>query len=269
LISPFIAPAKTWGGGGNGPRSIEEPMRTVTPSKRGEFAVIEPFIVRHGHYSTITGAGLREGCGAGTFRGQPLGTPLGTVCATNDKHLVAPIITKHYGGVVGHGVDRALGTVTSKDHHAVTAAFITKFYNTTTGAALSDPLPTVTAGGGRGGGHLAEVRALLERFAAAPTSQNQDLFDPLHTVTSKARFGLVVVGGETYQIADIGMRMLQPHELFAAQGFPGDYDITPEFNGKPLTKTLQTELAGNSVCPQVAAALVAANLGGAAIQRAA
>lgn len=48
-------------------------------------------------------------------------------------------------------------------------------------------------------------------------------------------------------------------ELFAAQGFPDDYDIRPTFNGKPLTKTAQTALAGNSVCPDVAEALVAAN----------
>jgi len=294
--NPFIIPVKSWGGGGNGPRSITEPMRTVTTSKRGEFAVVEPFVVRHGHYSTKTGAGLREGCGAGTFRGQRLDDPLATVCATNDKHLVAPIITKHYGGVFGHGVERTIGTVTGKDHHALTAALVVKqnfgskpcqgadqplhtvttqhnkfaltaawllkYYGTSTGAQMGVPLPTVTTGGDRGGGHLAEVRAFLTKFYSAagnPASQNMELVDPLHTVTAKARFGLVMVHGEAYQIVDIGMRMLQPHELFAAQGFPDDYDIAPWFNGKPLTKTDQTQLAGNSVCPQVAEALIAAN----------
>ncbi len=123
------------------------------------------------------------------------------------------------------------------------------------------PLPTVTAGGGRGGGHIAEVRAFLVKYYGAPAGQQQALFDPLHTVTSKARFGLVTVHGETYQIADIGMRMLQPHELFAAQGFPAGYEIRPEFNGKPLTKTAQIQLAGNSVCPQIADAIVASNSG--------
>ncbi len=304
--SPFIVPVKSWGGGGNGPRSVDEPMRTVTASKRGEYAVvnpfiaplthqgdsrvhavdepvrtitgahrgelavIEPFVVRHGHYSTITGAGLREGCGAGTFRGQRLGDPLATVCATNDKHLVCPIITKHYGkpdrasgggAVIGHDLGRPLGTVTARDHHALTSAFLTKFYGTSHSADVEQPMPTVTAGGGRGGGHLAEVRAFLVKYyGASGRDSAQMVLDPLHTITSKARFGLVMVHGEPYQIVDIGMRMLQPHELFAAQGFPDGYDITTGPAGKPLTKTAQTSLAGNSVCPPNAAALVAANV---------
>lgn len=264
---PFIVPVKTWGGGGNGPRSIDEPMRTITASKRGEFALVSPFIVRHGHYSTITGAGLYEGCGAGTFRGQPLDRPLATVCATNDKHIVIPLVTRHYGGGpngVQSGVSRdiraPLSTITAIDHHALTAAFLTKFYGTSTGSSMQLPLPTVTANG-KGGGHIGEVRAFLMKYYGGKEGrpQQQGPFDPLHTVTSKARFGLVMVQGEAYEIIDIGMRMLQPHELFAAQGFPASYDIAPLFNGKPMTKTAQIALAGNSVCPPVAHALVAAN----------
>lgn len=102
----------------------------------------------------------------------------------------------------------------------------------------------------------------------APTSQ-QSLFEPLHTVTGKARFGLVTVHGQEYQIVDIGMRMLTPRELFAAQGFPPDYAIEVEFEGRPLTKTAQIARAGNSVCPPVAAAIVAANLGQRAVTEAA
>lgn len=213
------------------------------------------FLVRHGHYSTKTGAGLREGCGAGTFRGQPLRAPLATVCATNDKHLVVPIITKHYGGVIGHEVDRTLGTVTAKDHHALTAAFITQYYGTAVGSSCADPLPTVTAGGGRGGGHLAEVRTLLERAGKA-TNQVSLLEDgPAGTLT---------IAGQRYVIADIGMRMLQPHELFSAQGFPADYVIDfARPDGRPATKTDQTALAGNSVPPQLSQALAAANVLGA------
>ncbi len=260
--APFVAPVTHHGD--DRVHSVGEPLRTVTAAHRGEFALVEPFIVRHGHYSTKTGAGLRLGCGAGIFRGQPLASPLATVCATNDKHLVCPIVTKHYGGVVGHPVDRTLGTVTARDHHALTAAFLTKYYNTSTGSSLGSPVPTVTAGGRRGGGHLAEVRAfLLKYYGAEGRGQAQALRAPLHTVTSKARFGLVTIRGERYRIVDIGMRMLAPHELFAAQGFPPDYIIDPDFEGKPLTKTAQIALAGNSVCRQVAAALVAANTRGA------
>lgn len=213
----------------------------IVPTAAGQVA---PFVVRHGHYSTITGAGLVEGAGAGTFRGQPLALPLATVCATNDKHLVCPILTKHYGGVIGHEVTRPVGTVTAKDHHALTAALLTR-----------------TEAGQRASG----VRAfLLKYYSASGRAQTADLFDPLHTVTTKARFGLVVVEGETYQISDIGMRMLAPHELFAAQGFPPGYEIRPSYYGKPISKTDQTRLAGNSVCPPVARALVAANIRSAA-----
>ncbi len=261
---PFIIPVTHQGGARV--HDIREPVRTVTAAHRGELALVNPFLVRHGHYSTITGAGLHEGCGAGTFRGQQLDVPLGTVCATNDKHLVAPVVVKHYGGVVGHGVERPIGTVTAKDHHSIAAAFLTKFYGTSTGSGVQLPLPTVTAGGHRGGGHLAEVRAFLLKYYSggekAKEAQQQSLFAPLHTVTTKARFGLVTVHGEQYEIVDIGMRMLQPHELFAAQGFPEQYDITCESTmGRRLTKTEQTALAGNSVCPDVARALVAANIG--------
>lgn len=215
---PFVMPLTHHGAARV--HDIREPLRTVTAAHRGELALIEPFLVHHGHYSTITGAGLREGCGAGTFRGQQLRLPLATVCATNDKHLVVPFVAKHYSGVIGHGMDRTLGTVTAKDHHALVSAFLVKYYG---------------------------------------TSDACSLFDPVHTITSKARFGLVTVHGEQYQIVDIGMRMLQPHELFAAQGFPRDYEIAPTFKGKPLTKTAQTRLAGNSVVPQIAEALVSAN----------
>ncbi len=106
----------------------------------------------------------------------------------------------------------------------VEASFITKFYKTTTGSDVRDPLPTITAGGW----HLGEVRAFLVKYYSArgrPGSQQQSLFDPIHTVTTKARFGLVTVAGEEYAIVDIGMRMLAARELFNAQGLPRDYII--------------------------------------------
>jgi site-specific DNA-cytosine methylase len=251
---PFILPLTHQGD--RRVHSIDEPVRTITGANRGELALAQPFIVRHGHYSTITGAGLREGCGAGTFRGQPLESPLATVCATNDKHIVCPIVTKHYGGMVGHGVEQTLGTVTSKDHHALTAAFLTKFYGKSVGAPLVEPMPTLS-----GHAHLGEVRAFLTKFYG--TAVGADLQMPLPTVTAGGHhLGLVTIHGEQWQIVDIGMRMLQPHELFAAQGFPDSYRINAPFNGRTLNKTEQTALAGNSVCPQVAEAIVAENVRG-------
>jgi DNA (cytosine-5)-methyltransferase 1 len=235
---------------------IGDPLRTVTAAHRGELALVAPTLIQ-------TSYGERKGQRP---RYLDIHKPLGTVVAGGQKHaLVAALITKHYGGpgpnshfVVGHEMDRTLGTITGQDHHALTAAFLTKFYGTAVGAPVGKPLPTVTANG-RGGGHLAEVRAFLVKYYKTG-SHTQDLSDPLHTVTAKARFGLVMVYGEPYQIVDIGMRMLQPHELYAAQGFPGGYQIAPEFRGKPLTKTAQIKMAGNSVCPPVAEAIVGANV---------
>jgi len=83
----------------------------------------------------------------------------------------------------------------------------------------------------------------------------------MRTITSKERFGLVTVAGQLHAIADIGMRMLAPRELYRAQGFPDSYKIDIPFNGKPMSKTAQVRMCGNSVCPPVAAAIVAANLG--------
>jgi len=224
--NPFIIPLTHRGD--KRVHAIDEPVRTITAAHRGELALVSPFVVRHGHYSHKTGAGLRPGCGAGIFRGQRLTDPLATVCATNDKHVVA--------------------------------AFMTKFYGTSTGSAVTEPLPTVTANN-KAGGHLAEVRAfLIKYYGARGKDSAQQLGLPLHTVRSRDCFGLVTVLGVQYQIVDIGLRMLQPSELFAAQGFRDDYVIRPIVNGKPLTKTAQTRLVGNSVCPPVAESLVTANM---------
>jgi DNA (cytosine-5)-methyltransferase 1 len=228
-------------------------------------AYIEPFLVRHGHYSTKTGAGLRSiPGGPGVFRGQSLRQPLATVCATNDKHIVCPVITKHYGGPNGHqtpGTDvrKPLSTVTARDHHAISAAWLTKFYGTAkAGQSVTLPVPTVTGQGQ----HIGECRAFLIKYYGAKTGQHQSLFAPLHTVTSKTRFGLVEVHGEPYQLADITLRTLIPRELYRAQGFPDSYIIDIEHNGKPLTKEAQIRMAGNSVCQQVAAAIIRANVCG-------
>jgi site-specific DNA-cytosine methylase len=105
--------------------------------------------------------------------------------------------------------------------------------------------------------HHAEVRAFLTAYYGS--DQDTPLTDPMHTVTTKPRFGLVTVAGQQYEIADIGMRMLQPRELYRAQGFPDSYVIDHGADGKPLTKEAQVRMCGNSVCPPMAAAIVRAN----------
>jgi DNA (cytosine-5)-methyltransferase 1 len=142
--------------------------------------------------------------------------PLRTVSAGGTHHaLVAAFLAKHYGGVVGQPLDKAIGTITGRDHHSLVQAFLVAYY-----------------------GNERDGRPLDE---------------PMGTIVSRDRFGLVTVHGEPHYIADIGMRMLQPPELFKAQGFPNDVKLIG-------TKTSQVELCGNSVSPPLAAALVRANV---------
>lgn len=250
FVSPFFAHV-THTTSGERVHAPVQPLKTVTTAKGGEIVLCAPTLVQ-------TGYGEREGQ---TPRALDLNKPLGTVVSTQKHALVAAFLNKHYGGVVGHEVSKSLGTVTARDHHSLTFAFMSKFYGTSTGAEVVEPAPTITGQGQ----HLAAVHAFLVKYYGSDgsaVSQQQSLFDSLHTVTAKARFGLVTIHGEDYQIADIGMRMLSPRELFRAQGFPEDYIIDFEHNGKRVTKTQQIELAGNSVCPQVEKALVRANVFG-------
>jgi DNA (cytosine-5)-methyltransferase 1 len=123
------------------------------------------------------------------------------------------------------------------------------------GHGTNEPVHTISAGGF----HIGEVRAFLVEYYGTGDAHRLD--KPLHTVTTKDRFGLITIKDEDYQIVDIGMRMLEPHELFAAQGFPSDYLISHDSNGKKLSKAKQVARCGNAVCPPVAQALVTANLG--------
>lgn len=252
LVTPYLATV-THTKSGDSVHAVDAPLRTVTTAKGGEFVLVSPTL-------TQTGYGERDGQAP---RVPGLDKPLGTVVAGGQKHaLVTAFLAKHFTqpeGRVHAGIplDVPTGTATARDHHSLVTAYVAPFYGRSTGASAEAPLPTAT-----GHAHLAEVRAFLVKYYGADgevESQQQNLFGPLHTVTTKARFGLVTVHGQQYQIADIGMRMLAPHELFAAQGFPPDYVLDPLLDGKPLTKTQQIELAGNSVCPPAAYALVAAN----------
>ena len=131
---------------------------------------------------------------------------------------------------------------------------VTTWVYTNIGQPDTEPLQTITAGGL----HFGEVRAFLLKYYGTATGQR--LTEPAQTVTSKDRFGLVTVQGEDYQIVDIGMRMLEPRELFNAQGFPATYIIDRDDEGKPLSKAAQVARCGNAVPPPFAEALVRANL---------
>lgn len=189
-------------------------------------------------------------------RGQDVDNPLMTVDASNRYGLVSTFISKYYGGEsVASGADKPLPTVTAIDHNAVCAVAVTQFNNHCDGQPVDKPLNTMTAQTN----HFGEVCAFLVKYYgngdnAVPCDK------PAPTVTAKDRMGLVTVKGQDYQIVDIGLRMLTPRELFNAQGFPKDYIIDVDADGKPYPKAEQVARCGNAVCPPVPTALVRANL---------
>jgi len=148
-----------------------------------------------------------------------------------------------------------VSTLTTQDHHHLVTSNLVKLRGTSRdGQPTDEPLHTISAGGL----HHAEVRAFLIKYYGEG-GQWQDPRDPMHTIPTKDRIGLVTIHGEDYAIVDIGMRMLTPPELKVAQSFPASYVLDPIHNGKPLTKTAQVRMIGNSVCPDLVEALALAN----------
>lgn len=188
--------------------------------------------------------------------GWPVDRPISTVTTQDHHHLVSAQIVG-VGGRAGQSrprsVDEPMQTITAKADAALVTSHLAKLRGTSNSAATDAPLATVSAGGM----HHAEVRALLIKYYG--TNQDPQLDEPLHTVTTKDRFGLVTIKGEDYLIAEIGMRMLQPRELYRAQGFPDTYAIERGADGRALSKASQVRMCGNSVCPPMARAIVAAN----------
>lgn len=281
---PFIIPVTH--GGDSRAHAIHDPLRTVTTANGGEFALVAPTMVQ-------TGYGERQGQAP---RALDIQQPLGTVVAGGGKHavvtpflatmrnsakpfneadqpthtvtaggagltLVAPWMVQQNTGAVGHSVGSPTSTILNTgSHQMLAAASLTKLYGTCKDGLHPDqPMPTVTTSGGRGGGHIAEVRAFLTKYYGNG-GEEQDLREPLHTVPTKDRFGLVTVHGEPWQIVDIGMRMLTPRELFRAQGFPDSYIIDHGHDGRRFSKAAQIRMCGNSVSPPWAAAHIAANV---------
>lgn len=202
----------------------------------------EPFIVQVNH---------------GGDRRPQVTEPAMTVDASNRYGLVASFLQKYFnGGYHGPGadVDDPLPTVTGVDHNSLCTAHLLQMNNNCDGKDIGNPIPAITAGDG----HFGEVRAFLVKYYGQGSGQKADA--PLDTVTSHDRFGLVEVNGEDYMIADIGMRMLEPRELYGCQGFPEDYIIDYDSTGKKYSRSEQVKRCGNAVCPPIPAALVRANL---------
>lgn len=227
--------------------AINEPLRTQCGQvKGGHFAKVTAFLAKHndGHASP----------------GSPMDEPVHTVTGKGHQSVVAVSIDRAFKSSTGSNAGDPLGTtVAGPNKTAVVTSHLEKLYSSARrGASNEAPMPTVTAGGN----HIAEVRAFLVKYYSCPRGEGQSLDEPMHTVRSKACIGLVTVEGEDYVITDIGMRMLEPRELFNAQGFPPDYEIEHVvIDGvqKRLPKHAQVRMCGNSVPPVMPEALISAN----------
>ena len=240
MLAPYMGTNTTNHPGGN----CKDPIHTITTGNQQ--CLISPTLIQYHSETSKDGV-----------RGQTIKDPIMTVDSSNRYGLVASFLHKYYdGGYKGAGetVENPLPTVTAWDHNSVVTANLIQMNNHCDGKDIRQPLPTITAGDG----HFGEVRAFLIKYYGQGTGQ--DIKDPLDTVTAQDRFGLVTINGTDYQIVDIGLRMLEPRELYGCQGFPDDYIIDHDYTGKTYPRSEQVRRCGNAVCPPIPAALVRANL---------
>ena len=260
-------------------QGLAEPLQTIT-AKHG-YGVASPAMIQYHTEQTER------------VRGQGVTDPIMTIDASNRYGLAATTLTKYYSGDHNQDAAAPLHTITTRDREGITVANLSKFYGGVVGAAASDPLPTVTAVdhnalqtahmvkmkgtnlGGQaqdplqtitaGGGHHGVVTTRIVKAGLGVDLQNWpkiratlNEFCDYHLEDTEVI--LFSIGGVWYFMADIGLRMLTPRELYRANGFPDDYKIDRDYTGREYGKTKQVARCGNAVPPPFAAALVRANL---------
>lgn len=266
-----IAPVLTYAQQGGGNRSAEDPHHTICASKKDQNSLIAATMVQ-------TGYGERRGQQP---RALDVTAPLGTVVAGGAKHAhVAAFLAQQNGGPrmeahAGHDPRDPISTIAaSGSHQTPVAAFFAKYYGTGDGARTDDPLHTVTVKD-----RMAHLQADLATppFAPEHHARARQVAEFLreHDAWDGGEFVTLEIGGASYVVIDIGMRMLTPRELFRAQGFPDDYvidgvwdqDEAGEWVWQGFAKDVQVSCCGNSVCPPIAAAIVGANCGHLAVRQ--
>ncbi len=284
--------------------SLDRPISTITPdSNQGSVAAVS--VIRH--FGKSVGSGVDEPVGATTAAANKTGLIAAEMAPMGER--IEHFIAQQNTGVVGHHPDEPLSTIASTGSHqtpvsvhmtpldggpetiSAQAAHIQNMKGSDQRATdVHEPMPTQCAQGN----HIATVGSTMVTYYG--TQQAGDLREPLHTVTTKDRFGLAEAegqgqthpltgeqlekarlvanflrryncwdGGEIvivrgYVLIDIGLRMLTPRELARGQGFEDNYVLDAEYKGKTLTKTSQTRMIGNSVAPHAARALAYANV---------
>lgn len=249
-------------------KALDEPLPTITSG--GNYK--RPAGAAHAMgISTVFMAQMNGGFN--TTAAKSIDDPMTTVTNTgSQQQLVTANLVHLRGNCDARDLNDPLHTISAGGtHHGLMTAFLERQFGASVGQGLDEPAPTITAGGG-GKSSLVELQLSPEVEAGAlrvasflisyyGTSYAGDITAPAPTITTRDRLALVTVTikGTPYVIVDICLRMLQPAELYKAQGFPSDYIISHGADGKPFTKTQQVHMCGNSVSPPPMAALAAAN----------
>ena len=243
----------------HGVNDICGPIGTITASGGGQSIATVFMAQMNGGFNTTAAKSIED--------------PMTTVTNTgSQQQLVTANLVHLRGNCDARDLNDPLHTISAGGtHHGLMTAFLERQFGASVGQGLDEPAPTITAGGG-GKSSLVELQLSPEVEAGAlrvaaflisyyGTSDAGDIAAPAATITTRDRLALVTVTikGTPYVIVDICLRMLQPAELYKAQGFPADYIISHGADGKPFTKTQQVHMCGNSVSPPPMAALARAN----------
>lgn len=240
-------------GGGNRCRSVESP--THTQVSKAEECVASPLLAPWTVTNTTNSTG------------HPVPEPVDTARTGGgggQMFLSASLVQYHTEQgerVRGQGLDTPLLTVDASNRYGLSAVCLEKYYGTATGQGAWEPVQTITAGGGHFGvvstvvapvspgadlKNWPKIRELLNTYCGYDLKENEVI--------------LFQIAGSLYYLADIGLRMLTPRELYRANGFPDDYIIDRDYTGKEYGKAKQVARCGNAVPPPFATALVRANL---------
>lgn len=248
LVEPYMVQIGQTGFTADRSKDVREPLTTIV--SKNEHCLIEPKL-----------APIIDKAYGGNYQGggSKIDEPIDTITTIDHNRLIVPTLIQYHsetaqGEVRGQTIKDPIMTVDGSNRYGLVTSFLSKFYKSGTGQDLREPLHTITTSPG----HFGEVRAFLVKYYGQGTGQ--DIKEPLDTITSRDRFGLVTIEGVDYQIVDIGLRMLEPKELYGCQGFPEDYIIDHDYTGKTYPRSEQVRRCGNAVCPPIPAALVRANL---------
>ena len=291
VLSPYIAQQKF----NNSPQDINEPLSTVTSV--GSHEIVSPCLIQY-HSETRKGevrgqdvrnplmtvdGSQRYGVASaflseyyGNARdGLSLAEPVQTITAKDREGITAVHLTQYFGGDGHyHGVDEPLATITTMECEGIVSAKLSQYSNDDLtlshlahfkgkdkGQSLHEPLMTVTGGDGQ----FAEIRTRVVKWDGVTDLHR---WEQVRTMLNEYcdynladdEILLLCINNAWYFIADIGLRMLSPRELYDAMGFPHDYIIDRDTDGNPITRANQVARCGNAVCPAVAEAMVRANL---------